>query len=369
MRLTAAEITTYRVPPHLPEPFADAVQRVADVELISVELHTDSDVTGWGFTYTIGRGGSAIRSLLADDLLPLLAGMHPLDYERIGQRLRQASRWVGRTGLTMMAIGAVDIALWDLKGRYVGEPLYQLLGGCRQSVPICASDAGWMNLSGEEMIRRARELADAGFQGIKLKVGRQTVDQDVAWVEAARAAVGDSVPIMIDANGKFAVHEAVSLSYALRETSIAWFEEPVYCDQPAAHAELREKTPIAIALGESLYSKFEFKDFIACGAVDIVQPDAARIGISEWMKVAHMAECFGIPVAPHAFFELHTHLMAAIPNGLVVEYIPYLDRMLEDPLHPEDGRVTPPDRPGHGIALSEERSAEYLVDRRTIMFQ
>ncbi|MBU0595328.1 mandelate racemase/muconate lactonizing enzyme family protein [Candidatus Bipolaricaulota bacterium] len=366
MELTSADLSTYRIPPHLPEPFSDAVQQVVDVELIAVDLHTDSDVSGWGFTYTIGRGGSAIRALLADDLLPLLAGMHPLDHERAGQRLRQASRWVGRAGLAMMAIGAVDTALWDLKGRHAGEPLYRLLGGCRQSVPIYASDAGWMNLPREEMTRRAREFAEAGFAGIKLKVGREAQAEDVAWVRAAREAVGDAVPLMIDANGKFAVHEAVSLAHALRDADITWFEEPVHCDQSAEHAELRSKSSIPIALGESLYSKFDFAHYIKRSAVDIVQPDAARIGISEWIKVAHMAECWGIPVAPHAFFELHAHLVAAIPNGLMVEYIPYLDRILETPLRPANGCVTPPDRPGHGIALSEEQSAKYLVDRQTI---
>jgi L-alanine-DL-glutamate epimerase-like enolase superfamily enzyme len=190
----------------------------------------------------------------------------------------------------------------------------------------------------------------------------------VAWVSAARDAVGDAVPIMIDANGAFALHEATRLAQALVDLDITWFEEPVHCDQPAAHADLRAKSSIPIALGESLYSAFEFKEYIERAAVDIVQPDAARIGISAWMKVAQMAECWGIPVAPHAFFELHAHLVAAIPNGLMVEYIPYLDRIVDTPLCPENGTVAPPDRPGHGISLCEERCNEFLVERKTIMF-
>ncbi len=368
MRFTGAELAIYEIPPHLGEPFSDAVQRVALVEVISLSLLTDTGDDGWGFTYTIGRGGSAIRSLLADEFLPLLPRMHPLDHERILRTLWTASRWIGRTGLTMMALAALDNALWDLKGKHFGEPLYRLLGGHTTKVPIYASDAGWMNLSLDEMKRRAVRFSEEGFQGVKLKVGRETLQEDVERVRVARETIGDAVPLMIDANAKFALPDAMRLAHELSPFGIAWFEEPMHCDQPASHAELRSKTSIPIAVGESLYSKFEFTRYVEQDAVDIVQPDAGRIGVTEWMKVAHMAECHGLRVAPHAFFELHAHLVAACPNGLVVEYIPYLDRVLETPMHPENGYVFPPDRPGHGMVLSEERSREYRTENQTIMF-
>ena len=368
MRLTSADLAVYRIPSHLATPFSDAVQSVAMVEVISLHLLASTGEMGWGFTYTIGRGGSAIRSLLADEFLPLLASMHPLDHERILRTLWTASRWIGRTGLTMMALAAIDNALWDLKAKHFGEPLHRLLGGHACKVPIYASDAGWLNLSLDEMKRRAAEFGEAGFRGVKLKVGRETLAKDVAWIRAARETVGEEVPLMIDANGAFTLPDAMQLAHALEPLGIAWFEEPVHCDQPALHAQLRAKTSIPVALGESLYSKFEFADYVEHGAVDIVQPDAGRIGVTEWMKVAHMAECWGLPVAPHAFFELHAHLVAAIPNGLIIEYIPYLDRVLESPLHPVDGYVVPPDRPGHGMSLCEERSVEYRTEQQTILF-
>jgi len=366
MRLKRAHLAIYRIPPHLGEPFSDAVQTVTFVELISLDLVADTGETGWGFTYTIGRGGSAIRALLVDELLPLLVDVDPLEHELIGRKLRAATRWVGRTGLTMLAIAAIDNALWDLKAKNTGLPLFRLLGGSRREVPIYASDAGWLNLPSSEMRERAVQLAEQGFQGIKIKVGREQVGQDIARVRETRQAVGDSVPIMVDANGALAVRDAVRLADGLGGLGVAWFEEPVSCDDVAGHIELRSKSAIPVAVGESLYSKFEFADYVARRATDIVQPDAARIGITEWLNVAKLAESFGLAVAPHAFFELHTQLVAAIPNGLTVEHIPYLDRILEQPLRPVRGFVTPPDRPGHGITLDVARGRPFQTESQEI---
>jgi L-alanine-DL-glutamate epimerase-like enolase superfamily enzyme len=167
---------------------------------------------------------------------------------------------------------------------------------------------------------------------------------------------------MIDANMKWNAREAIQLACRVEEAGLFWFEEPIEADDVDSHVTLREKTTIPIAIGETIYNKYVFKEYIAQGAADILQPDAVRVGgISEWMKVAHTAECFGLSVSPHFLMDLHVHLSAAVPHSLFVEYIPSFDPVLEDTLTLKDGHFSPPDRPGHGILFDKQKLAQYQI--------
>lgn len=368
MRIVKAMVSLYRIVPYEEgqEPHADAVQVVEAVEAVVVRLFTDRDVDGLGLTYTIGRGGAAIKCILEKELVPLVIGEDPLNSERIWQKLWWACHWVGRTGITTMGIAAVDNAIWDLKGKCFGEPLYRLLGGCRDKVPAYVTDSGWINLPLEEVKSSSRKFVEAGFKGVKIKVGRDKAEEDLERVSEVRKVVGSGVEVRIDANHKFTIDEAVRRANLLKDLDISWFEEPLESSHPQAHATLRSKSPIPIALGESLYSKYEFRDYIEQKAVDIVQPDAGRIGITEWLKVAHLAECWGLPVAPHAYSEIHAHLVAAIPNGLIVEYFAGLGSLLVNPFKVERGEITIPQTPGNGLEFSQERIGKFLVEETSL---
>ena len=226
MKLVNATVSLYRVPTHMKQPISNALQRIEAVELVVVRLFADNGVDGWGYTYTIGKGGSAIKCILETELVPLVMGENPLNSERIWQKLWWVCRVISRAGITTMGIAAIDNALWDLKGKHFGEPLYRLLGGYRDRVPAYAMDSGWMDLSLEEMKSLSKKLVKEGFKGVKIKVGRESSEQDLERVKEARSAVGNNVQVMIDANGRFTIDEATRLTNLLKDFDISWFEEP-----------------------------------------------------------------------------------------------------------------------------------------------
>jgi L-alanine-DL-glutamate epimerase-like enolase superfamily enzyme len=214
-----------------------------------------------------------------------------------------------------------------------------------------AFHSGWLHIATDAIVRDTVAAQQAGFKGAKIKVGLPRVADDVARLRAVRAAVGDAFEIMVDANQCFTLSEALRRAAAYAELGIAWFEEPLPADDLAGHARLAASTPVPIAVGESLYSPAQFAAYIQHGACSIVQVDVARIGgITPWLKVAHLAECHNLAVAPHFLMELHASLTAAVPSAAWVEYIPQLDAVASSRLAIEDGFALAPDSPGLGIA-------------------
>ena len=190
-----------------------------------------------------------------------------------------------------------------------------------------------------------------GFSGSKVKIGKPHGSEDYARLSAVRAAVGDGFEIMTDCNQGFTVDEAIRRAARLKELDLAWIEEPLPADDLDGHIRLTRSTPTPIAVGESMYSIRHFREYMQKGACSIVQVDVARIGgITPWLKVAHAAEAFDIPVCPHFLMELHVSLCAAVPNARWVEYIPQLDTLATEPMRIEDGHAIPSDAPGIGIA-------------------
>ena len=328
----------------------DAIQSFDSQETPLVRI-TDSDgMIGTGYTYTIGQGGPAIMSLLRETLVPQLIGRDAEDTESIWRDLLFSTHATSVGAITSLALAAIDTALWDLKCRRAELPLFKMLGGAKSSVPCYTTEGGWLHIDPAELVADALDAQAKGFAGSKIKIGKPHMAQDRARLAAVRDAVGPDYEIMVDANQAFSRAEATRRARVLEEFDIAWFEEPMPADNVLEHALLAASTSVPIAVGESMYSISQFKDYLTSGGASIVQVDVARIGgITPWMKVAHMAEAFGVPVCPHFLMELHVSLVCAIPNAPWLEYIPQLDTITKTGLRIEQGRAYPSDRPGLGI--------------------
>jgi L-alanine-DL-glutamate epimerase-like enolase superfamily enzyme len=343
----------------------DAIRHFNKMDVIFAHVETDEGITGTGFTYSIiPHGAQEICSMITNSLNPLVRDMDPRNHEEVWARMWRSVDWVGRGGVAVLAVAAVDIALWDLKSRLTGIPLYKLLGGHHSRVPVYNTDGGWLNHSIDQLVSETKRIVAAGFRGTKIKVGKDDPAEDTERIAAVREVLGPHRNLMVDANERFTSAEAVRRAHMWEPYNLFWFEEPLPAEDLLGHAHLRSHTSIPIALGESLFTRYQFRDYVATGGASILQPDACRCGgITEWLKIAHLADCHNMQVSPHFVMELHLPLVAAIPNSLFVEYIPSLDRVLTEPLKLVDGHFIPSEGLGLGIPFDWDRLKEFREDR------
>jgi L-alanine-DL-glutamate epimerase-like enolase superfamily enzyme len=350
---------------------ADSTHRLTHWGAPGVAIHTAEGLTGYGFTGT--HAHLPTDRLIADCIVhsygPLLIGEDPLETRALWQKLNKQPEisWVGRAGITHLALAAVDIALWDLKAKDAGVPLWKLLGGsAAKKVEAYNTDGGWLNWSLETMVADCKRLVEEeGYRAVKLKVGSASAREDLRRVEAARHALGPGVRIMTDANGRWKLPQAMQVAGRLADFDVTWIEEPLAFDDVAGHRRLAETIATPIALGEQLYTAQQFRDFLNAGAVHYVQPDAVRLaGITEFLQVAETAHSYCLPVAPHVgdMAQVHQHLCFAHPACSLLEYIPWLRDWMEEPARIEGGYYIAPNAPGAGTtptrrALSEINKA------------
>ena len=330
-----------------------------------VHIYTDEGVEGLG----VGQASPGVRQVIEHGLKVLLIDQDPFDIERLWNAMFWRVRGYGRKGLAFCALSAVDIGLWDLKAKALGLPLFKLLGPFRDSVPIYGS-GGWTNFTVDELVAEATGWVDQGIKRVKIKVGKdfgQSEREDIQRLEAVRRAVGDDVAIYVDANNGYYPKQAIYMAKEFERYQVGWFEEPVLADDIDGLARVADATSIPVATGEHEYTKFGFRELISRGGADIVQPDVGRVGgVTEWMKVAHLAHSFDLPVAPHSVQLVHLHLACATPNLKVVEYMNVAlagDRVwyTEFP-DQKDGMWAPyPDRPGLGLELDPDAVARFSV--------
>ena len=328
----------------------DAIQSFVSQETPVVWI-TDADgAVGMGYSYTIGTGGPSVMALIQHTLAPVLIGREAEEIERLWRDMLFVTHATTVGAITAIAMAAIDTALWDLRCRRAELPLHLLAGGAQASVPLYTTEGGWLHLETGALVDDALAAKERGFAGCKLKVGRPP-SEDVARIAAVREAVGATFEIHTDANQAFKVDEAIRRARLYEPLNIGWLEEPLPADDVEGHTRLARSTSIPIAIGESVYSPLHFRDYLQRGACSIVQVDVGRIGgITPWLKVAHLAECFNVAVAPHFLMELHVALCAAVPNGRWVEYIPQLDAITTERMRVENGRAVPSEAPGLGIA-------------------
>ncbi|MHB1599577.1 MAG: mandelate racemase/muconate lactonizing enzyme family protein [Acidimicrobiales bacterium] len=328
----------------------DAVQSFLEQETIFVRLETEDGLEGRGYSYTIGTGGTAVLEMLQSYLLPTVVGADAARPEALWDQLRRSSLATMVGPITTLALAAIDTAAWDLRARALGLPLWQLAGGAQDCVPLYDTEGGWLHIEADELVANAVAAVGRGFEGIKVKIGKPRVADDVARIAAVRDAVGPGIAVMVDANQGLTRDEAVRRAHLLEPFDLTWIEEPLPADDVEGHVLLARSTSIPVAVGETLYSLGQFREYLARGAASVVQPDVARIGgITPWLKVAHLAEAFDVPVAPHFLMEIHVSLAAAVPNGRWVEWIPQLESVTTSRILRTDGRAAPPGSPGLGI--------------------
>ena len=347
-RIEKVELCMVDLPPKVKR--TDAIQSFVSQETPILTI-TDADgAVGTGYSYTIGTGGSSVMRLLADHLVPRLIGADADRIEAIWHDLEFATHATTIGAISAIALAAIDTALWDLRAKRQMLPLWMLAGGAKDRCPLYTTEGGWLHIPTEALVEDALAARAKGFRGSKVKIGRPHVSEDLARLSAVREAVGDGFEIMTDANQGFMVDEAIRRAGRFGDLDLAWIEEPLPADDLDGHIRLTRSTSTPIAVGESMYSIRHFREYMAKGACSIVQTDVGRIGgITPWLKVAHAAEAFDIPVCPHFLMELHVSLTCAVPNGKYVEYIPQIDDLTHKGMVIQDGMALAPSEPGIGI--------------------
>ena len=335
-----------------------------DFAVITVRIRTKDGAEGLGYSYTVGQtGGTAVHALVRDDLAPLIAGMDACRVEQIWEKMWWHLHYVGRGGIASFAISAVDIALWDLKAKLAGEPLWRLLGGHDPNVRVYAGGID-LELPLEQLLSKTETNLSRGFRAIKMKVGRERLRDDVARVAAVRALIGPDIPLMVDANMRWTAEQAIRASHAFAEHDVFWLEEPTIPDDVEGHRRIEAEGRLPVAAGENLHTIYEFQKLIAAGGVSFPEPDMSNIGgITGWMKVAHLAEAHNLPVTTHGVHDLHLPLLAAVSNASYLEVHGFsLEKYLEHPFEISEGIVVAPSRPGHGVSLMWNRLEEHRAD-------
>ena len=361
MKIVDITTETYRWPRH--KPISNGKHTYTHVTLGLVKIETDAEITGIG----LGDVGTIGRAVV-ERLKPELIGEDPLNVERLWHKM-WVPKLIGRRGLTTRAISAIDIGLWDLRAKVAGMPLYKLLGGYRDRVPTYIAGGYYEEGKGlKELAEEMIENVEMGAKAIKMKVGAVSTREDAERVKTVREAIGPDVKLMVDANCAYRYYEAIQLAKRIEEYDPFWFEEPVAPDDYEGHRKLAAVTTIPIATGENEYTRYGFRDLIAQQAVAILNADAVILGgVTEFMKVAALAQAYDLDIAPHGPQEIHIHLVAAISNGLILEFYrdtvnPMWGKVYHHTLRlNDDGTVSPPNVPGIGIEPNYETLAPYRV--------
>jgi len=304
-----------------------------------------------------------INTFILDVFKPQIIGEDPFQVEKIWENIYWTHFGNCRRGAPMRALSYIDIALWDIIGKACRQPIHRLLGGHRSKVPAYGSGIN-LPLSINELVKQNRMFLDMGFKMVKMKIGQRNMAEDLRRIKAVRDTVGDDVDIAVDANNMYGVNTAISMARKMERYDIYWFEEPVLLDNIEGIIRLARSTSIPIAGYELENTKYGFKELIARGAIGVCQADATICGgITEWRKIAALAECYGIPMALHGVDQIHVPLTAAIPNGLIVEWMYALGartaELVKEPIVPKDGMMECKDKPGIGIEISEEAVKKY----------
>ncbi|MEX5258099.1 L-talarate/galactarate dehydratase [Kocuria arenosa] len=337
--------------------FTGRQRPMTEVVFLFAEIATEQGHTGVGFSYSKRAGGPA-QYAHAKEVAEGLIGEDPNDIAKVYDKLLWAGASVGRSGVATQALAAIDVALWDLKAKRAGLPLAKLLGAHRDSVRTYNTSGGFLNASLEEVRDRATRSLEEGIGGIKIKVGLPDSAEDLRRVAGVREHIGADVPLMVDANQQWDRATALRMGRRLEEFDLVWIEEPLDAYDAEGHAQLAAALDTPIATGEMLASVAEHVRLIESRACDIIQPDAPRVGgITQFLRLAALADQRGLGLAPHFAMEIHLHLAAAYPREPWVEHFDWLDPLFEERLETRDGRMLVPDRPGLGVTLSGQARA------------
>jgi L-alanine-DL-glutamate epimerase-like enolase superfamily enzyme len=326
-------------------------------------LIADDGLDAFGLTFA--WNDRQVKSLKAciDDLADVIIGQDVFRGAEAWQKLFYSTGHMGHSGYGIYAVAALDSALWVLRAKALGKPLAYLLGGFRNRVPAYASHLLFRNWTIDELQKDAEALVKQGFKFMKMNMGDKPFKVEIERLKAVREVVGDDIGIMVDANWAWSVSEAVKIGRQLEEYDVYWLEDPLASNDPDQLAQVADALDLTIAVGETFCTKYDFRRLIESGAGDIFLVDLQRAGgITEWMKIAAMAEAWNLPVTSHLFHDFSMHLVAAVPNGLLVEYMPWYDKIYIEPPLVKDGFIEIPDTPGLGLELDQKALKKYKLE-------
>ena len=348
------------------DPLADSPspERDGTRPVVTLRMRTDDGIEGVGLTFFAGKLTGALRTAV-DALGEAIAGHDPLRPEAIAARMRETAGGCEPGGIFTLASAAIDIALWDIKGKALGQPVWKLLGGTRSRVPTYASGSLRRGLSDQQAATAARRLVAKGFTEMKTQMalpGRPTIADEVRRARVVRDTIGPDIKLMCDINQRWRVEQAIDIGRRVEDVGFFWLEDVTAADDYPGLARVADALATPVAGGEYVWGPVPFRHMIEARSVDIVMIDLARVGgVTPWMKVAGMAEAFNLPVVSHLIPEFHAHLIAAIPNGLTVEYMPWMVKLFQEVAPIEGGEIVLSDAPGFGLAFDEAALRKFRV--------
>lgn len=355
MKITNIQTQIVRLPAD--EPLAGGpVTPGATRDMVTLRLGTDAGIEGIGYTFF----GAALTGALkhaVDALGNLAIGEDPFRTEAVAAKLRTTAAGSGPGGILTLALSAIDIALWDIRGKALNLPLWQLIGGSRESVPTYASGALMRTFSLEHLVKAAPRLAEKGFRQMKTQLalpGDTSPEREVERVRRVRESIGPDIDLMCDINQRWSVHQAIEIGRRIEDVHLYWLEDVTAHDDYPGLARVADALSTPVCGGEYLYGPVPFRHMLEARSVDIVMIDLMRAGgITQWLKIAGMAEAYNLPVVSHLVPEIHVHLIAAVPNGLTVEYMPWTFPLFEEVPVPVKGELAVPKKPGLGLKFDE----------------
>lgn len=360
MKITSLRTARVEIP--IEPPLKTSIHEIRSVGCVLVFLDTDDGLTGEGYSFTLSGERLDVIEALVRSLEKLVVGRDPHDVEAIWRAMWNDIHFVGRAGLTIFAMTGIDTACWDLVGKAADKPLYKLFGGCRDSIKAYASGGLWLSLSIDELVAEAEGFIAQGFRAMKARLGKPSIDEDIERIAAVRAAIGDDIDLMADANQGLSVEHAIRLGRKLEDFNLVWFEEPVPTHDHAGHAQIAAALDTPIASGETEYTHQGIKRMIDAKAADILMPDLQRMGgLTEFRKVAALADAHDIPISPHIFSEQSLAIAGSAPNCIYLEHMPWFEPLYNEAMPVEDGMIALPDRPGIGFTFNLDAIERFKI--------
>jgi L-alanine-DL-glutamate epimerase-like enolase superfamily enzyme len=361
-KITEAETTIVSVPLKRPVEGHPYLGRRATSNFLLLQLRTDDGLNAFGLAHTSTVGKARALEVMVNELLPNMIGQSALDHEQIYHRAFTFFTDLGHSGAALQALAAIDVALWDLKGKALQQPLHRLLGARRDRVPCYASGGLRRHQSIDQLVADAADFVKRGFGGMKLRLGARRFAEDADRVRAVRDVIGSEVNLMVDLNWSLSPPDAIRLGRMLEPFDLFWIEDPVDAEDFDGLAKVSLALDTRVTFGETLEKIDQFRLCLEKQAADCYMADVQKLGgISAWMRVAALLEASHLPLASHTEPEVQVHLIAAAPNGLTVEYTPSHDVLYKEPLKIENGLMRVPNNPGLGMELNPEVIRQYEV--------
>jgi L-alanine-DL-glutamate epimerase-like enolase superfamily enzyme len=353
MKITGLRTEQVEMP--LETPIRTAIHQVASIGCVLVYIDTDDGHSGEGLVWSLGTRRLATLETMIQSLAVKVIGRHPHEHAGLWAEMWRDLNFFGAKGITLFAIGAIDMALWDLVGKAHGLSVCRLLGQTRDRVRAYHSGGLWVSLSIDELQAQAKDFLAQGYRAMTMRLGKPNISEDIERVAAVREAIGPDIDLMADANQGFSVNHAIRLGRRLEAYNLVWFEEPVQAHDLAGSARVAAEIDTPIASGETEYARYGFRDMLERGSADVLMPDLERVGgITEFVKVAHMADAFDIPISPHLYSEQSLQLCGALNNVNYSEMMPWFAALYHESMELVDGDMLIPDRPGLGFTFNPD---------------